>query len=105
MDGCDFVQSVRKTGQRQRESLRFFRHKNCKWLADGEERVNLYMHAIARKQALKDAFKRYQRLPELPAIEAGDHRSMQSFMDIPLVSEAVQSSNADEGRPTEVLAD
>jgi hypothetical protein len=63
------------------------------------------MNAIVRTPSLNDAFKRFQRLPELPMIEVGGHRRMQSFMAAqPVAPEAEQSRDADEERLTEVLA-
>ena len=63
------------------------------------------MHAIVRTRALNDALKQYQRLPELPVIDAGDHRSMQSLIGAALAPAAGQSRNVDEEQPAEVLAD
>ena len=59
---------------------------------------------MIRTRTPNDAFKQYQRLPELPALAAGDHRSMQSFMDVPLVPEAGQAPDADKERSAEALA-
>ena len=63
------------------------------------------MNAIVPKRSLNQAFKRFQRLPELPVTAISDDRTMQSFGEArPLNDDATQSRGVEVERFTKVLS-
>lgn len=64
------------------------------------------MNAIMQKRPLNHAFKRFQRLPELPVIRIAESPAVQSFVEVrPLdPGESKQSPEAVQVRFTQVLA-
>ncbi len=62
------------------------------------------MNAIVRAQPLNNAFKRFQRLPELPIIEVSDQRGTPSYMQAqPPSPKPEPSRDAEEARTASAL--